>query len=75
MVRGALDLLFGCNHEFGFPMTRKGGGLTYQVCVQCGAEFEYDWKTMRRVRQITSRETVKNRKKPVPVYVDRAAAA
>ncbi len=43
-----LDVLFGCSHKFGFPLTRRRGRVTYQVCVRCGAEFEYDWATMSR---------------------------
>ncbi len=39
-----------------FPLTNKRGGRrseaatqtgTYVVCLDCGKEFAYDWKTMR----------------------------
>lgn len=43
-----VDLLFGCSHEFGFPLTKRGSRVTYRVCIRCGAEFEYDWATMSR---------------------------
>jgi hypothetical protein len=46
------DVLFGCNHRFGFPITRRGTHYTYQTCLRCGAEFEYDWKTMSRGQSI-----------------------
>ncbi|HEU5450714.1 MAG TPA: PilZ domain-containing protein [Terriglobales bacterium] len=39
--------LFGCAHEFSWPR-RWGDGEYYQVCLRCGAEFEYDWSTMSR---------------------------
>lgn len=51
-------LLLGCSHRrTTFPLTprsvgkptrfRRKGGTTYVVCLDCGAEFEYDWKSMR----------------------------
>ncbi len=52
-----LDALFGCWHRrMGFPITSKPGQRrceaagqtgTYIVCLDCGTEFAYDWKTMR----------------------------
>jgi hypothetical protein len=50
MFGNVVDILFGCSHEFGFPIQRKQGGRrVYQVCLRCGAEFEYDWRQMRRI--------------------------
>ena len=43
MLLALLRLLFGCKHEFGFPVTDPGSYRTYQVCVRCGVEYEYDW--------------------------------
>ena len=52
-----LDALFGCWHKrISFPQTSKSGQRrcqaaqqtgTYVVCLDCGAEFAYDWKKMR----------------------------
>ena len=51
------DALFGCWHKrISFPQTSKRGLRrceaathtgTYVVCLDCGAEFPYDWKKMR----------------------------
>jgi hypothetical protein len=62
------DVLFGCDHRFGFPITRPGTHYTYQTCLRCGAEFEYDWKTMSRGQSITptvSRESASLKARPV----------
>lgn len=52
-----LDALFGCGHKrISFPQTSKPGQRrckaamqtgTYVACLDCGAEFAYDWKNMR----------------------------
>jgi len=48
-----MDLLIpsGCAHEFGWPRKRPDGGH-YQVCRLCGAEYAYDWVSMRRGWQV-----------------------
>ncbi len=48
-----LDLIpfSGCAHEFSWPR-RWPDGEYYQVCLLCGAEYRYDWKTMRRTERI-----------------------
>jgi hypothetical protein len=53
------DALFGCWHKnMSFPLSAKQGQRrsraatqtgTYVVCLDCGREFAYDWKTMRVV--------------------------
>ena len=41
-----LNLLFPCGHKrTTFPLTRSR--RTYVVCLDCGAEFDYDWRNMR----------------------------
>ncbi len=43
-----LKLVFkrGCSHRFAWP--RLGdNGQHYQVCLTCGAAYEYDWNGMR----------------------------
>ncbi|MGB7761596.1 MAG: hypothetical protein WBL61_17325 [Bryobacteraceae bacterium] len=59
MFQSLVDTLFGCAHSrTTFPMTpgrRNGAGTgnnstklgTYVVCLDCGKEFAYDWRTMR----------------------------
>lgn len=41
--------LFGklCPHRFSWPHSGVHG-RDYQVCLICGAIYEYDWTTMRR---------------------------
>jgi hypothetical protein len=44
-----------CPHRFTWPRTGEHG-QDYQVCVICGAAYEYDWTSMRRTRPLeTSR--------------------
>ncbi|MBA3915454.1 MAG: hypothetical protein H0X25_16695 [Acidobacteriales bacterium] len=60
MFTSLLDVLFGCSHErFSFPMTVRSPARrvqaaattgTYVVCLDCGKEFGYDWKTMKMVK-------------------------
>jgi hypothetical protein len=50
MINALLRIaLCGCSHrKTTFPLTSgRGLGRTYVVCLDCGAEFDYDWKTMR----------------------------
>jgi hypothetical protein len=44
-------ILFTCRHEFSWPR-RSGDGSYYQVCIQCGSKYRYDWSTMRRVARL-----------------------
>ena len=45
-----LDRLFGCPHSHTtFPFTPKPGRSPYVVCLDCGAEFSYDWASMKIV--------------------------
>lgn len=50
---GILHFVFGCRHR------RKSGVFTikkrtYQVCLNCGQEFDYSWVRMRSVRRVGS---------------------
>lgn len=58
MIANVMDMLFGCWHtNYSFPITAKKGQQkeaarvtgTYVVCLECGKEFPYDWKTMKVV--------------------------
>ncbi len=53
-VNAIVDYLFGCNHTFGFPMTRRSTHFTYQTCTKCGTQFVYDWASMSRRQRIGS---------------------
>ncbi|HYN14872.1 MAG TPA: hypothetical protein VES66_03675 [Terriglobales bacterium] len=41
-----------CSHEFSWPR-RWPDGEYYQVCLVCGDEYRYDWKTMSRLERVT----------------------
>jgi hypothetical protein len=57
MFQNLVSSLFGCSHRrTTFPITRgrklfgahatAGTNRTYVVCLDCGKEFAYDWKSM-----------------------------
>lgn len=55
MFHSLIDSIFGCSHRrTTFPITpsrnsRRAEGSrrgTYIVCLDCGKEFDYDWKEM-----------------------------
>lgn len=48
-------LLSSCRHQFSWPR-RDETGENYQVCVQCGAKYSYDWAKMRRVALLDNQE-------------------
>ena len=66
MLQSLVNTLFGCAHSrTTFPMTpaRRNGAIaaknathlgTYVVCLDCGREFAYDWRTMRVGHQIVT---------------------
>ena len=56
MIANLIDSLFGCSHKrITFPITIKPATHarpaapvgTYVVCLDCGGEFDYDWKEMK----------------------------
>jgi hypothetical protein len=50
MVQRFVDLLFGCSHQrTTFPLTLNRANGPYVTCLDCGKEFAYDWKEMRRM--------------------------
>lgn len=59
MFSKVVDMFFGCWHKrYSFPITARAGQRrseaalptgTYVVCLDCGKEFPYDWKTMKIV--------------------------
>jgi hypothetical protein len=58
MVARILQAVFGCSHQYGFPITVRAGKRrnaaasltgTYVVCLDCGKEMPYDWSEMRVV--------------------------
>lgn len=68
MIASLLNSLFGCSHNrTTFPLTpsrrtqlsseasRQG---TYVVCLDCGKEFDYNWKEMRVGNAVAARAVV-----------------
>jgi hypothetical protein len=49
VTRKLLNALFlrRCSHKYGWPR-RSEAGEYYQVCLDCGAEYGYDWERMCR---------------------------
>ena len=46
-----------CRHQFSWPHT-GAQGHDYQVCLICGATYEFDCKTMRRTGRRADGEAV-----------------
>lgn len=42
-----------CRHEFSWPHSDVCG-RDYQVCMRCGAVYEYDLAAMRRTRRLVT---------------------
>jgi hypothetical protein len=60
MFASLLHSLLGCSHNHTtFPITPNPRGRTYVACLDCGQEFDYDWKTMQMGKQAVV--------KPMPV--------
>jgi hypothetical protein len=51
---------FACWHQFSWPRRAEDGSY-YQVCLRCGAEYSYDWSSMRRLKRLGERNA-----EPVP---------
>ncbi len=68
MIDALMNTFFGCSHRrTSFPQTpsRRSGfsgsnfsgqkrNGTYVVCLDCGKEFDYNWKEMRVGAQVAS---------------------
>lgn len=48
-----------CQHRFSWPHTGVHG-QDYQVCVLCGAAYQYDWTTMRRTGRLAASADVQH---------------
>ena len=44
-------IIWACPHQFTWPR-REESGAYYQLCVNCGSKYEYDWKKMRRIARV-----------------------
>ncbi len=44
-------VLFSCSHQFTWPRRDESGNY-YQLCVNCGSKYRYDWKRMRRTSRV-----------------------
>jgi hypothetical protein len=49
-------MLGRCSHEFSWPR-RAADSQYYQVCLLCGAEYHYDWTTMKRTERVSQEGT------------------
>jgi predicted transcriptional regulator len=62
MLQSVINVLFGCGHpRTTFPITparstsapvAATASATYVVCLDCGKQFAYDWKSMRVGEQV-----------------------
>ncbi len=78
MPQKLLDVIMlgRCSHEFSWPR-RAADGDYYQVCLLCAAEYQYDWKTMKRIKRAdggaeTASDTPRGRPQKKPTWVPRA---
>lgn len=59
MLTALFDSLFGCSHRrTTFPISPRRSGNAgrtqpYVACLDCGAEFAYDWTEMRICHPVT----------------------
>jgi hypothetical protein len=44
-------IIWACPHQFTWPR-RDEDGAYYQLCVNCGSKYKYDWKRMRRTARV-----------------------
>jgi len=43
-----IDFFLGCSHpRTSWPQSPRGGGRMWVCCLECGAEFDYDWDRMK----------------------------
>jgi hypothetical protein len=56
MLQSLLNAMFGCTHQrTTFPQTPgRSKTATYVVCLDCGKEFNYNWKEMRVGQPVTA---------------------
>lgn len=40
-----------CSHRFGWPRI-DAVGRHYQICLDCGTAYEYDWEGMRQTKRL-----------------------
>ena len=79
-----VELLFGCWHKnCSFPITNRSGKRspaasltgTYVVCLDCGKEFPYDWKTMKVVDSRSARAKAPGAAKAAEAFGGKSEAA
>lgn len=44
-------IIWACPHQFTWPRRDESGDY-YQLCVNCGSKYKYDWKRMRRTARV-----------------------
>ena len=75
MLNRLLSALLGCSHKrTTFPLTPTGRSgstrETYVVCLDCGTEFEYDWREMRVLKPLKVVAPATTRHEPAPLQTD-----
>ncbi len=78
MLDRMLNALFGCSHRnTTFPLTphrrtrpNEANANPYVACLDCGAEFEYDWNQMRIRKSVSMVTPTKVQVSPVANLVD-----
>lgn len=56
----------GCYHKFSWPR-RSDDGNYYQVCLECGVRYKYDWRSMRRTARLEEAEESPAARRPVRI--------
>lgn len=46
-----------CSHRFGWPRV-DAFGRHYQICLDCGTAYEYDWDGMRQTGRLKPLSTI-----------------
>ena len=70
MIQAILKFFSGCQHpRLTFPQTNPSTGRCHVACVECGAQFAYDWQAMRRLGPVNDPEALV----PCPVEAARRA--
>jgi hypothetical protein len=66
-------IIWSCPHQFTWPR-REESGAYYQLCVNCGSKYRYDWKQMRRSGRVEDElpaETRKSHRQPKVTWTAR----
>ena len=54
-------IIWSCPHQFSWPRRDDSGGY-YQLCVNCGTKYRYDWKRMQRTSRMDDEVATETRR-------------